>query len=403
MAGVTARRRGAYWEYRFDMASEGGRRKQCSKGGFRTKGEAMKAGTKALAEYGRAGIVASFSAMSMHDWLSIWANGYVAHNLSPRTRETYASIVRKHIEPAFGRYRVASITPVNVNAFAERLSDEGLTRGNIRVVLSVLSGAFQRAVEGGIMPSNPAKGVRVPLGARKSMRRDAITEEQFRAILERTDPTYAVCFHIAWHTGMRESEVLGLSWDDVDFSRGLIHVRRKILKHGGKYYVSEPKYGSVRTITMGKALASILKEERARQLGNEMRYGEFYRMQELRGDMVVETAKRDAREPFRLVCLQENGSMVKADSLRCMVIRTRGKVGFFYDFHTLRHTHATRLLEAGASPVAVQHRLGHKSSKVTMDIYAHMTHRMEDDLSTTLDHMEKIPWTNCGQNGRNRG
>ena len=110
MGQITARKRGKTWEYGFEGAKVNGKRTRITQGGFRTKAEALDAGTKAKAEYDNAGQRFIPSSISFSDYLDYWYNKHVLVNGSINTKNSYKNAIDKHIKPALGKYYLKSLT-----------------------------------------------------------------------------------------------------------------------------------------------------------------------------------------------------------------------------------------------------------------------------------------------------
>ena len=171
MGTLRTRKRGKNWEYSFEAAKIDGKRKSISKGGFRTKAEALKAGTKAQAEYNNAGSVFSPSTLSVQDYFEYWMTNYVKRECKINTIQSYSNIIRIHINPYLGKYMLSSITP---SILQERLNalyaNGGLASSYIKNIMTLISGAFDYAVHpSGFIKDNPAKYIRYPkIAAKKS-------------------------------------------------------------------------------------------------------------------------------------------------------------------------------------------------------------------------------------------
>jgi len=397
MAGVTARRRGTYWEYRFDLATVDGKRKQHSKSGFRTKTEAMKAGNAALAKYNRGGEVSEPSGMSLADWMHRWLETTVKTGCAASTFIRYRDAARRRIIPVLGRYRLASLSRIVLSEFVTSLCDTGLSRKYIKFVTVVLSSAMSSAERLGLIDNWYKSALAIPKGYVKEVNvRHAITYEDFQRLFEACPDTYKPVLAIGWHTGMRIGEIIALRWEDVDFDTDTIHVRRRI-------YIDKfgpPKDDSARSIRMGETLHSYLYKLRQAQRQDELAYGYYYTVG-VEGDTLVQAYKGDVagKRTYANVVRRKNGSVVKYHSVHVAFGKLSKETGIGFDAHTLRHTHATLLLESGVPPKAVQQRLGHKTISVTMDIYAHVTERMQDALVDTIDHNPAFSWSKCGQEG----
>lgn len=101
-----------------------------------------------------------------------------------------------------------------------------------------------------------------------------------------------------------------------------------------------------------------------------------------------------------LVCIDENGELTSSDTIKYMSRIINKEMSIKFNFHALRHTHATQLIESGVSPKTVQMRLGHKHIETTLQTYVHDTDKMKDDSVSTIEknvHGLNLEWTNRGQ------
>lgn len=182
---------------------------------------------------------------------------------------------------------------------------------------------------------------------------------------------------------MRISEVFGLTWNDIDFDNLEINVSKQTIRmQKGKWNLDEPKTkSSVRTVKIGKELATILKKEKARQAENRLRYGEYYTFYSLNEKELV----LDKNGKVKLVCVDENGMLVTTDSFKYCSRIIHHELKIEFDFHCLRHTHATVLIENGVSPKSVQMRLGHEKIETTLQTYVHDTEEMAARAAEIFD------------------
>ena len=391
MAGVTARRRGSGWEYRFEMATVGGKRKQYSKSGFRTKKEAMEEGNKAFARYNKAGIVVESAVMSLADHAEFWYSSYCLKNLKRGTCTLYRKVLDELILPRLGQYRMSAITPALVAGWLGQLMDEGYSQSSIKTYKSVLQGCLGYAVQPlGLIDYNPASGSKVPAMAKPSKPRSVVTPDQFSLIVSLlpAGSPYLLPLYIGWYTGLRINEVLALCWCDVDLNAGTLSVVRQVLD--GVQDTPKTKK-SLRTIPIGHDVCRLLQEERKRQAENREAYGSFYSVYKLEDGHVQESHAGDGgKEDLDFICRRENGQRVKESALTHQCTALSLKSGIPFTFHTLRRSHTTLLLEGGAGVKAVQQRLGHNSSSTTLDIYAQSTEKQAENAAKMLDGLAHI-------------
>lgn len=397
MSEINTRKRGSKWEYRFEGAKISGERKQLTKGGFRTKKEALEAGTKALSEYNNAGFHFSPSEISFSDYLDYWMENYCALNLKRTTYTNYLKKVDLHLKPALGQYKLKALTPAVLQAFINMKFNAGYSRNTLAVVKGVLSGSLSYAVEpSAFIQSNPMLMVKLP-----SMRAEAkvptrkkqkhiITKEQMQQILERfpEGTSQYIPLLLAYHCGLRLGETFALTWDDVNFDNKTIDINKQVQEKENCWTFENPKYDSSRLIKADSVLLDILKAAKVKQERFRDFYGEHYTKLFIDDKRRLNTTGEG--EEIQLINCRENGTYIQP-----RVMQHCGRIVHYqlglkdYDYHSLRHTHTTMLLEAGANPKDIQHRLGHKSLDITLQVYAHVTEKMQDDTISILESILK--------------
>lgn len=403
----------ANWEYRFEAAKIDGKRKSISKAGFKTKKEAEIAGTKAMAEYNNAGLKFEPSDMSYADYLDYWFDNYVKMSCKYSTQMNYTYIIENHLKPALGMYKLRSLTPLMIQEYVNQKFIVGLKKNTLSGIMGVLSGSLKYAVvPANLLQSSPAEYVKYPkLSAERSeVNRTIISVDDFNRMMDRFEKgnPYRYALLIGFYTGMRIGEVYALTWDDIDFKEKTIDVNKLIYKRNygvdvrdsikkkGKkeeksswYFGDTKTAASVRKIKIGNTLLSELKEYRKMQLENQLQYGEYYTQiykkeeKDEKGNAIyrlidVENTIPVALPPANLIMRRENGEFSSSDSFKYAARVIHYELNITFNFHSLRHTHATKLIESGISPKAVQARLGHENIETTLQTYVHNTESMEE-------------------------
>ena len=380
MSKVSLRKRGSTWEYRFQISSSNGKQHYASKGGFATKKEAALAGSNAQQEYHSHGIIPTSGEITYSDYLDFWLKSYCQTNLKDTTYHSYVKRVEFLLKPNLGDYKLKQLTPIVLQNFINDLFHQGYSRNTLVTVKGLLSGSLGYAVlPAGLLAQNPAAVIRLPKSRAKPKipsrrkQRIPITPEQWEMLLQRfpRDHPSHIALHLGYHLGLRLGEAFGLTWEDIDFEHGMVSIRRQVQYDTVEkaWEFTAPKYESFRTIALDDVLLNLLQNEYQRQLKARDYYDKRY--QQVCVD--EQGYLRSSGTPVHLINTRENGTFIQPRSLQHTnhVAHTELNMPLF-DFHTLRHTHTTMLLEAGANPLDVQERLGHSKLAITWR-YAHNT------------------------------
>jgi len=251
-------------------------------------------------------------------WLNIWQRDYLG-SVKPTTAATYRANIRNHLCPALGAVRLADLHPHTVQGFVNGLA--GLSPVSVHLAYGILSHDLEKALELGYIPRNPANRCTLPKLEREEPR--PLDDRQAAALLEAVkggDMEYLVT--VALFTGMRQSELLGLTWDAVDFDRGTITISKQLTRpeHRSAGLFQSPKSGRGRTIIPAPAVFAALKRQRTYQAEQQLKAGPIW------------------DNPYGLVFTVEDGgpfNQWKADRGFKAAADAAGLSGFH--FHSLRH------------------------------------------------------------------
>lgn len=391
MGELRTRKRGKTWEWSFEGAKIGGKRNPVSKGGFRTKAEALTEGTKAKAEYDNTGRSFKPSEISLADFLDYWLENHVQKNLVYNTYLDYESKVRIHIKPKLGMYKLASIEPDIIQKWIDDKKGEGYTKNMIKNILCCLSGAMSYAViPCKYIKSNPCNYVSVPkikLDPIRKAHTDYICiDEDFKKILQRfpSESTFHMALMVGYHLGTRIGESYGFDLlRDVDFENHTISIQRQMKKEHGIWFYQPPKYDSYRTIKMDPVIEALIKKEITRRKKNRLKYGEYFTRTYCLPDNSIVQASANVticNTEVMPICVKENGDLLTPESFKYCAKVIHEELGNpLFHSHCLRHTHGTILAENGANPKTVMERLGHKDIKTTFESYIFNTEKMQND------------------------
>lgn len=377
MASGSLKKRGNNWYYVFDVGSVDGKRHQIERYGGKTKAEAQATLREALREYDNAGEVIKLTDMNVAAYFKYWYANYVVKELKKNTQLNYLNVINKYVIPKLGVYRLKTIGPSTLQTFLNELGETDLAKHSVEIIQTVIRKAFKMAVfPYQLIKDNPANYITMPKYhddervTRESLK--IISMDQYKKILTITPPVdpFYIPLQIAFNTGMRRGEVCGLEWDAVNFTDCTIEVKQAMQQERkGGYSITTPKTkSSFRTILVSQSLIDTLRKHRKNQLESKMRYGQYY-------------------NDTNFVCTKQNGNPVTPNSIKYACDRIKDKLGFPFNFHSLRHTHATMLLENGANIKEIQSRLGHSRIATTMDTYSHVTRKMHRETVDIFDRM----------------
>lgn len=392
------RKRGDNWYYYFDAPKENGKRKKVEKKGGKTKAEAKKALIKVMYEYEEHGPIDSKN-FSFGEYLDFWHKNYIQTNCKYSTISEYKLMINNHIKPALGFYKLSALQPAEIQEFINQKFILGLGRHYLSNILSVLTSSLKAAVYPyKLIRENPASYVKLPKSKSTlyNTSNKVLSPEEFNKIIARfpQGSSFYIPLQIAYHTGTRIGECCSLTWDDIDLENGIIFINKTISRQENRQWTfGTPKtQSSTRKIIIGKTLINILKAHKTWQNQNKLKYGPSYTKYYITSENKIYRTKNistylTADTELNLVCTCEDGRHVTPETFKYCSKIINYELLIEFNFHALRHTHATRLIENGAKMKDVQVRLGHSKLSTTMDIYTHVTDTMSNE---TVEIFEKF-------------
>jgi integrase len=203
------------------------------------------------------------SRLTVGAYLEQWVRD--ARNIRPSTRHGYEAVIRYHLAPTIGHVRLVALTPPHVEAMLATV-DERLSPKSLRNVHAVLRRALGQAQRAGLVARNVASrefvdAPRVPVEEPRALSADEVR----RFLVAASDDRLAALFVLAIGTGLRQGELLGLAWEDLDLDRQQLHVRRELVRRGGKYQRAELKTPrSRRVVPLAPSVVAALSAHRDR-------------------------------------------------------------------------------------------------------------------------------------------
>ena len=317
------------------------------------------------------------SEITVKDFLSFWEKNYTV-SIKSGTKASYAAAIDNHIIPALGRYKLCELITDHIQAFYnsmyEPASGEALSAKTVKNIHGILHRALQQAVANHYIPSNPSDSCIL-----KPVRKEEIHPLQGKEIPAFLnvihDSKYEAIYQIAIFTGMREGEILGLTWDCVDFDNHVIHVKQQLQYNRQKHQLEIvlPKNSKSRTIVVAKSVVQILRKVKNAQDWQRLEAGSGW-------------------ADNNLVFCSKLGDPLRANKVYESYKKFVTRIGRpDARFHDLRHTYATICLRNGDDIKTLSHNLGHSSCSFTLDVYGHCVDDMKFDSASRMDRfIERI-------------
>lgn len=223
------------------------------------------------------------SKMTLSEWIDMWLKEYT-FDKKYSTLKGYKAQIKKHIKPGLGNYNLSQLNPMLLQRFFNRLSepdDEGnvLSAKSIKNVHIILSGILEQAVENELIAKNPCKKVKLPKVYKKQI--SPLTDEQVKEFLVYVtgDEIYGTLLKVIVFTGLRLGEAMGLTWDCVDFEKGILNINKQLQrrpqKDGGTTLTSV-KSGKPRMLRAAPYVMQLLKIRYTEQMMQKSRAQEAW-------------------------------------------------------------------------------------------------------------------------------
>ena len=310
--------------------------------------------------------------LTVGQWLAIWQRDFLG-NVKPGTMISYETQIRVHILPALGEIKLTALRTPVVQRLYNQILAKGLSPKTIKNIHGCLHRALDIAVRVGYLTKNPTSACILPTVRQAEMQ--PLDTPDLKKLLEALrGEEYEAIITTALFTGMRSGELLGLTWDCIDFSNGIIRVTKQLLqprRKGRPFAYGTPKNGKGRTLTPAPFVMSVLSEhKKAQDLQRE----------------AVGPAWDDGGFP-NLVFTHPDGSHLSQPTVWKALQKILKKAGLErHRFHDLRHTYVVNAFRAGDDVKTVQQNAGHYSAAFTLDRYAHVTETMRRESADRMQN-----------------
>ena len=381
-AGTIRKRADGRWEGRYSVGFDPKTGKQIQKSVYgATQKEARQKLTQIIGEIDD-GEYLEPSKLKLGDWLDIWLNEY-CEDKKYSTVKGYRAKVKKHIKPQLGDIPLGKLTTPEVQKFYNRLlkppdGSPGSSPKTIKNTHGVLSKAMSVAVVNGYIRRNPCQGVILPRMEKHEV--EPLTDDQVALLLQlgEKDEEYGILLKVILLTGLRKAEALGITWDCVDFRRGVIRINKQLqkrpLRDGGVMFTSL-KNGKGRVLKPAPYVMELMKKRYEQQIRQKeeasFAWVGWHTEAEHRTALAFTTIFGTPLQP------QTTYNHFKKLAVEIGAPNAR--------VHDLRHTYAVLSLQNGDDVKTVQGNLGHATAAFTLDVYGHVSEAMKEASSSRME------------------
>ena len=302
--------------------------------------------------------------ITVGQWLDEWLDTYAANKIKPTTYLHYQACIKNYIKPQIGAVELQALRGVHIQKIYNAMTNKGLSGKTVKNCAAVLHKALSVALKQGIIVANPCDAAEQPKVVQREIA--PLRDEDIPKFLEAIeDSPFRNSLAVCLFAGLREGELLGLPWSQIDFEKGRITVSQQLQrekKTGGVYYIADTtKSGKPRTIEPPPLCFDYLRDEKRRQTENRLRAGELW------------------NNPDNLVFTDELGTHLAIHTFYKYYKRIVASIG--RPDARLRHTAATVMIASGADIKSVQDFMGHATASFTLNVYAHTSEQMMKDTA----------------------
>lgn len=298
------------------------------------------------------------SKMTVGDWLEIWLADYQSDS-TERTVNKYRCICNAHFIPIIGMVKMEKLGHIHIQRVVSHLKELGRAQSTIHNYIGILETALNQARAEKLIRENPVSEVKLKAAQTKGFH--IIDRPQFQDFFSACDKCkFPNELKFMLMVGLRVGEVRGLRWEDIDFDAGTVFIQRQLLpKQKNMVRFKMPKYEKTRLLHVPDEAIALLKQQRIAQMEQRIAAGPEWVEDEISKGLVFRQANGKSHSEASISrAVHAVGALLNMPELHP---------------HDLRHSYAVAALRAGADVKTVQHNLGHKTAKMTLDVYAAYT------------------------------
>ena len=315
-------------------------------------------------------VMISDTEMTVEDWFNFWI-GNIVSDLAPNTIRNYRERYEHNIRPVIGKLKITDVKPMHCKLVFNRMN-ETYAGGTIRQTYIAMGTMFRAAVDNDILIRHPMDGVKYtkPMKAADDIKYFTVDEQ--KAFLETAKSSHNYHqFALILETGLRVGEVIGLTWDCIDWDTSNIHLYRQLKPVKGRkdtWAFTTLKNKQSRDFIAPPSVICILKKQKLRQTEWKLQYGTAY------------------NNDLNLVFTNPLGKHLTSVTIYNHFKAIVTEMGLpEVRFHDLRHTYATLALQNGVDVKTVSNNLGHATVAFTMDKYVHVSMTMQKDCVSKME------------------
>lgn len=332
--------------------------------------------------------------ITLNAWFDVWLHVHKEKSIKESTKARYEDFYNRYIRSTLGKHKIADFSPIALERLFQNMANKDYSTKTIRDVYNILNSMFKYAIHNRLITFNPCMGVNLPKTKTKDIRVLSV-EEQREILTHAKGRLHENLVIVALGTGMRGGELLGLTWDDVNFEKKEIYINKTLVHikdsetgvYTFKYQTPKTKNG-YRTIPMQESVYKALKHQSIKSKELQMLCSEWSPLANFENLVFVGQNGKPITEHQFQVTLDWIEKSINKERLKNANMNNLPyePIPHFYP-HALRHTFATRCFEAGIDAKVVQSYLGHYSISITLDLYTHVTN---DKAISEMSKLENL-------------
>lgn len=332
--------------------------------------------------------------ITLDSWFDTWLDIHKKNKIKESTYARYKDYYCRYIQKQLGKRKISDFKPIILERLFQDMAEKNYATKTIRDVYNILNSMFKYAIHNQLIMFNPCAGVDLPKTKTKDIRVLTV-DEQREIVTHAKGRLHENLILIALGTGMRSGELLGLTWDDVNWDKREIYVNKTLVhiknsatgKYTFKYQTPKTKNGT-RTIPMQQSVYNALKQQHIKLKELQIASTDWSPLEHFENLVFAgQNGKPITEHQFHSALNWIEKSINKE---RMKIAEMNGTpytpIPHFYP-HALRHTFATRCFEAGIEAKVVQGYLGHYSIAITLDTYTHVT---DDKSKIEMNKLENL-------------